>query len=69
MQWVWYFQGGPLPANVIKDALRGLLTRVTINSVKMHNAGKYTCIAYSGNAVAYNRSMTLAVVGKLKDSA
>ena len=66
MQWVWYFQGGSLPTNVIKEFFtRGFFTRVTIYSVKMQNAGKYTCIAYSGNTVSYNHSMTLAVVGKL----
>ena len=64
MEWVWYFRGGPLPQNAIKEFIRSALTKLNIPDVQQSNAGTYTCTAYKGDEEVYSRSMYLAVVGE-----
>ena len=64
MEWVWLYQGGPLPYNTIMDNFPTALTNVRILKVQQFNAGTYTCAAYKGNEKVYSRSMYLAVIGE-----
>ena len=62
--WAWWFNGGPLPGNVITEIVKGIKSEMKIKGAQMYNAGIYTCTAYSGDIAAYTRSMTLAVIGE-----
>ena len=64
MEWVWIYQGGPLPPNSIMDKILSALTTMRIFNVQQSNAGTYTCAAYKGDEEVYSRSMYLAVIGE-----